>query len=70
MFCYCFYNSMAAKTQKIEKNEEFTKAWYEETALWNVYSTDIKTEMQNSRSLTIFWKKLEMTGSHVFSSSY
>ena len=34
--------NMAAKTQKVETNEEFIHAWHEETSLWDVCSFHYK----------------------------
>ena len=41
---------MAAKTQKVEQNEEFICAWREETSLWDVCSSNYKDRNAKRKS--------------------
>ena len=57
---------MAAKTQKVETNEEFIRAWHEETSLWDVCSSHYKDRNAKRKSWNTLGEIFDMTGKQLF----
>lgn len=53
---------MAAKTKKIEKNEEFIRLWEQEVSLWDVFDEKYKDRNEKKKAIENLAAALGMTG--------
>ena len=60
------YSEMAAKSQGIEKTEEFIILWREEICLWDIRSPLYRNRDTRQVKLTNFDEMLSLSGMHLY----
>ena len=56
---------MAAKSLKIEKNEDFIQKWQEEVSLWDVFSESYKDRNAKAAGMKRLMETFDMTGKDI-----